>query len=138
MSENINDINHLKSEVEYRTKLQSISNKINEAVKLDEIFIDLKDEITSLFECERLTIYYVDGTKRELVSRFKTGEEISEIRVPISQSSLTGYCVFKQTLVNIKDVYDENELKQIDPELVFDKSWDKKQDLQQGRCLLFQ
>lgn len=126
MSENINDINHLKSEVEYRTKLQSISNKINEAVKLDEIFIDLKDEITSLFECERLTIYYVDGTKRELVSRFKTGEEISEIRVPISQSSLTGYCVFKQTLVNIKDVYDENELKQIDPELVFDKSWDKK------------
>jgi type II secretory ATPase GspE/PulE/Tfp pilus assembly ATPase PilB-like protein len=126
MNENINDIDHLKTEVEYRTKLQTISNKINEAVKLDEIFIDLKDEITSLFECDRLTIYYVDGTKRELVSRFKTGDEISEIRVPISQASLSGYCVFKQTLVNVKDVYDDEELKKIDPELEFDKSWDKK------------
>jgi type II secretory ATPase GspE/PulE/Tfp pilus assembly ATPase PilB-like protein len=126
MNENTNDIQHLKSEVEYRQRLQSISNKINEAVKLDDIFINLKDEITSLFDCERLTIYYVDGTKRELVSRFKTGDEISEIRVPIAPKSLSGYCVFKQTLVNVKNVYDDEELKQIDPELEFDKSWDKK------------
>ena len=120
------DIRHLQSEVEYRTKLQSISNKINEAVKLDEIFIDLKDEITALFECERLTIYYVDGTKRELVSRFKTGDETSEIRVAIAPKSLSGYSVFKQTLVNVKNVYDFEELKNIDPELGFDKSWDEK------------
>ncbi|MDY0132407.1 MAG: GspE/PulE family protein [Desulforegulaceae bacterium] len=126
MNENIDDIQHLKSEVEYRTKLQTITNKINGAVKLDEILINLKDEITSLFECDRLTIYYVDGVKKELVSRFKTGDEISEIRVPISQTSLAGYCVYKQALVNIENVYDDKELKKMDPELEFDKSWDKK------------
>lgn len=135
MSDN-NDIQHLKSEVEYRTNLQTISNKINEAVKLDEIFIDLKDEITSLFECDRLTIYYVDGTKRELVSRFKTGDEISEIRVPISAKSLSGYSVFKQKLVNVKDVYDPDELRNIDPELKFDFSWDKKTGFRTNQVLV--
>lgn len=121
-----NDIQHLKSEVEYRTKLQTISNKINEASNLDGIFIDLKDEITSLFQCERLTIYSVDGTRRELVSRFKTGDEISEIRVAISPKSLSGYSVYKQSLVNVKNVYDEKELLAIDGALEFDKSWDLK------------
>jgi len=38
----------LKSEVEYRTHLQEIGNKINAAANLDEILIDLKDEITTL------------------------------------------------------------------------------------------
>ncbi|TYT75542.1 GspE/PulE family protein [Desulfobotulus mexicanus] len=120
------DVQNLKSEVEYRTRLQEITNKIYSAARIDEIFIDLKDEITSLFACERLTIYYVDGIKRELVSRFKSGEEIGEIRVPISPGSIAGYSVFNQKLVNVGNVYDDTELKKIDAALGFDKSWDKK------------
>ncbi len=122
---NVN-LRHLKSEVEYRTKLQGICNKINAAANLDEILIGLKDEITVLFEAERITIYVVDGRKRELVSRFKSGDEIGEIRVPISTSSISGYSAFKQKLINIKNVYDEKELASIDSDLKFDKSWDKK------------
>lgn len=120
------DVQTLKSEVEYRTRLQEITNKIYSAARLDEIFIDLKDEITSLFTCERLTIYYVDGIKRELVSRFKSGEDIGEIRVPISANSISGYSVFNQKLVNVTNVYDDGELKRIDPVLSFDKSWDQR------------
>jgi len=116
----------LESEVQYRTQLQEIGNKINAAANLDEILIDLKDEITTLFEADRITVYVVDGKKRELVSRFKSGLEISEIRIPISISSISGYAAFKQKIVNIKNVYDDDELKKIDPELKFDKSWDKK------------
>ncbi|MDY0161749.1 ATPase, T2SS/T4P/T4SS family [Desulfobotulus sp.] len=120
------DVQTLKSEVEYRTRLQEITNKIYSAARIDEIFIDLKEEITSLFACERLTIYYVDGIKRELVSRFKSGDEIGEIRVPISTNSIAGYSVFNQKLVNVGNVYDEGELRRIDPILSFDKSWDKR------------
>ncbi|MGD8368426.1 MAG: pilus assembly protein, partial [Desulfobacterales bacterium] len=81
-----NDANlqSLQSEVEYRTKLGEIGNKINAASNLDEILIDMKDDITSLFEADRITVYVVDGKKRELVSRFKSGMEISEIRIPIA------------------------------------------------------
>ena len=81
----------LKAEVEYRTRLQEICNKIYAAANLDEILIDLKDEITGLFDVERMTVFVVDGKKRELVSRFKSGLEIAEIRIPVATSSLAGW-----------------------------------------------
>lgn len=121
------DVSNLKTEVDYRTRLQEITNKIYAAAKLDEIFIDLRDEIITLFEAERMTIYYVDGVKRELVSRYKSGEDkISEIRVPISPESISGYAVYNQVLVNVGNVYDQKELESIDPALKFDNSWDAK------------
>jgi len=127
----------LKSEVEYRKKLQQICNDIYAAKNLDEILIDLKDEITSLFESERITVYVVDGIKRELVSRFKSGDEIGEIRIPISTSSIAGNSAYKQKLVNIKNVYDNKELLSIDPELKFDSSWDKKTGFKTKQVLAF-
>jgi type II secretory ATPase GspE/PulE/Tfp pilus assembly ATPase PilB-like protein len=123
---NDKSVQHLKSEVEYRTRLQDIGNKLNAATHLDEILIGLKDEITSLFDVERLTVYVIDGVKRELVSRFKSGNEIAEIRIPVSPGSIAGFCAYNQTLINIKNVYDEKELASIDPELKFDYSWDQK------------
>ncbi len=120
------DSQQLKSEVEYRKNLQEICNKIYAASNLDEILVDLKDEITGLFEAERLTVYVVDGKKRELVSRFKSGNEIGEIRIPVSNTSISGCSAFKQKLINIKNVYDDEELASIDSDLKFDKSWDQK------------
>ena len=120
------DVKNLQSEVEYRTKLQEICNKIYAAKNLDEILIDLKDEITGLFEAERITVYVVDGKKRELVSRFKSGIEVAEIRVPIAPHSLSGFSALKQKVVNIVDAYDDAALMQIDAQLKFDKSWDQK------------
>jgi type II secretory ATPase GspE/PulE/Tfp pilus assembly ATPase PilB-like protein len=119
-------IQHLKSEVAYRDRLQKICNKINAAVNLDEILIDLKDDMTSLFAAERITVYVVDGAKRELISRFKSGGEIAEIRLPISSASIAGWCADKNKPLNIKNVYNEKELAAIDPDLKFDKSWDEK------------
>jgi len=116
----------LKSEIDYRKDLQDICNKIHAAANLDEILVDLKDEITRLFEAERLTVYVVDGKKRELVSRFKSGNEIEEIRISMSNNSISGCSAFKKKLINIKNVYDDSELASIDPELKFDKRWDKK------------
>ena len=125
----IQDIRHLKSEVEYRTRLQEISNAIYAALNLDEILIGLKKDIIELVNAERITIYYVDGVQRELVSRIKTGNEVSEIRVSISNQSIAGYAAAHQKLINIKNVYDESELANIDEELKFNKSFDKKINL---------
>jgi len=116
----------LQNEVEYRKNLQEICNKIYAAPSLDGILVDLKDEITGLFECERLTVYVVDGKKKELVSRFKSGDEVAEIRIPVSNASVAGCSAFKQKLINIKNVYEDKELASIDPELRFDKSWDQQ------------
>lgn len=117
---------HLKSEVQYIKDIQEICSKIYAASNVDEILVDLKDEITSIFEAERITVYVVDGKKRELVSRFVSGDEIGEIRIPVSNTSVSGCSALKQKLINIKDVYNKKELASIDPDLNFDKSWDQK------------
>ena len=130
------EVQDLKTEVEYRTNLQEICNKIYAALNLDEIIINLKDEIMGLFAAERMTIYYVDGVKREIVSRFKSGDEISEIRVPISPTSISGYSVFTKKLVNITDVYDKLQLHKIDPLLEFDSSWDRKTGFRTAQVLV--
>ena len=119
-------IQYLKFEVAYRARLQKICNRINAAEDLDEILIDLKDDITSLFAAERITIYVVDGARRELVSRIKSGKEISEIRLPLSGTSIAGWCAYKRAPLNLKNVYNPEELAAIDPELKFDKSWDQR------------
>ncbi len=136
-TETENGLQDLKSEVEYRTRLQEIGNKINAASNLDEILIDLKNDITSLFECERLTVYVVDGIKRELVSRFKSGNEIAEIRIPVDKNSIAGYSAYTQKLINIADVYDDKELEKIDPDLKFDKSWDHQTGFRTKQVLVF-
>ncbi len=115
-----------EEETGYQERLMGITNRVHAASNIDEILFDLQDDIVKLFEAERLTIYVVDGIKKDLVSRVKSGDEISEIRVPISTNSLAGYSAYKGNLINIKNVYDEKELAAIDPKLSFDKSWDEK------------
>ncbi len=130
------NVQSLQSEVAYRANFQQLNKKIFAAANLDEILIDLKEDIASLFTAERITIYYVDGIKRELVSRFKSGKEIEEIRVPLSPKSIAGYAAYKQKLLNIKDVYDDKELKALDSVLIFDKSWDEKSGFRTKQVLV--
>ena len=132
-----NGVDNLKSEVEYRTRLQDIGNRINAARDLDEILIDLQDDITALFSAERVTMYVIDGVKRELVSRFKSGEEIAEIRLPVSKESLAGYAALTHKLLNIENVYDDEELSSIDEGLSFDKSWDQKTGYRTREMLVY-
>jgi type II secretory ATPase GspE/PulE/Tfp pilus assembly ATPase PilB-like protein/putative methionine-R-sulfoxide reductase with GAF domain len=114
------------SEAKYKARIQAIGDRLNQANNLGEALINLKDEICELFAADRITVYVVDGVKRELVSRFKSGNEVAEIRIPVAQNSVAGYAALKQTLVNIKDAYDQKELTAIDPELQFDSSWDRR------------
>ncbi|MDY6904429.1 MAG: ATPase, T2SS/T4P/T4SS family [Thermodesulfobacteriota bacterium] len=106
-------------------KVKEIGYKIFNAGNLDEILIDLHDDILALFEVERFTIYVVDGIRRELVSRIKSGNELNEIRVAISNESIAGYTCANKKVVSVTDVYDDTELTRIDDQLKFDQRWDR-------------
>ena len=106
-------------------RLLDITNRIHSAQNIDEILIDLTDDILNFFDAEQLTVYSVDGIKKELVSRIKSEGGLKEIRVPIATNSLAGYAAFMGKLINIKNVYDEKELTAIDPNLGFDSTWDE-------------
>jgi type II secretory ATPase GspE/PulE/Tfp pilus assembly ATPase PilB-like protein len=109
----------------YYKALHDIGNQIHAAKDINEILINLREKILTLFDADRITIYVVDGKRKEVYSRFAAGA-IQEIRVPINNKSLAGYTANNAQITNIVNAYDVQELKLIDRELGFDKSWDEK------------
>ena len=116
----------LEEQLAYQKRLNSIANRIHSASDTNDILENLQGEILGLFEAYRITIYAVDGTRKELVSRIKSSQEINEIRVPIDSGSIAGFCASTGKLVNVRDVYSEEELKTVSSKLRFDKSWDQR------------
>ena len=116
----------LEEQLQFQKRLNTITNKIHSAKDTDDILDNLQDEILALFDADRITVYVVDGASRQVVSRFKTGGEVNEIRVPINNDSITGYCASFGKVINISNAYDDEEVKRINQDLNFDRSWDKK------------
>jgi hypothetical protein len=116
--------NH-QQKLSYYKALHDIGNQIHAAKDINEILINLREKILSLFDADRITIYVVDGKRKEVYSRFAAGA-IQEIRVPINNKSLAGYTANNAQITNIVNAYDTSDLKLIDRELEFDKSWDEK------------
>lgn len=112
-------------------------NKIHTIKSLDNFFFEVREEIHRLFEAEQATIFAVDREKRELYSRFTLDpvDGVQEIRVPISEHSISGYCARYGKLLNVTDAYDEKELTDINPRLTFDRSWDVRTGFQTRQVL---
>ncbi len=121
-----NETDYLKGQLEYRKKFMEQINEIHSANSLNAILIQLKDRIAELFKAERITIYVADLKQNILVSRVKSGNEVQQITVPIGTCSIAGYCALSGNVVNIRNAYDDHELRMINTELLFDKSWDMK------------
>lgn len=118
----------LDSSCELKTWKSQLVCKIHAIGHLDDFFFEVRDEIHNLFEVEQTTLYSVDREKRELYSKVTLDslEGIQEIRVPISEESISGYCALYGKVVNVADAYDEAELTALSPRLTFDPSWDER------------
>ena len=116
----------LKKQHEYRMRLMDKINELHSADNLNTILSQIKDSIAELFSAERLTIYVADAKRNLLVSKVKSGAEIQQIVIPISDASLAGYCAISGAVLHIKNAYDANELYKVGSNLKFDDSWDKK------------
>jgi type II secretory ATPase GspE/PulE/Tfp pilus assembly ATPase PilB-like protein len=120
------DERSLEEELQFQKKLNALTHRIHSAKDTDDIIMNVQDDLLGVFNADRVTIYAVDGANRQIVSKFKSGDEVNEIRVPLNNESIAGYGAMSGSVINIVNAYDENELKRIDEDLHFDKSWDMK------------
>ena len=123
---NSKKLSELEEKLFVRKGLLDVTNRIHAAKNIKQILVDLKDAIQNLFNAHSITIYVIDRIKNEIYSMFLVGTQLNEIRVPINNKSIAGYVANTKKAVNIADAYDSDELKNIDKELSFDISWDKK------------
>ena len=105
--------------------LQLATNRIHSSNDTDEIILELSAELCALFEAQRLTIYTLAERDGAIVTRVKTGlDTVQSIRLPVSDSSIAGYVAKTGAPVNVRDVYDEAELRAISPTLHFQREVD--------------
>jgi type II secretory ATPase GspE/PulE/Tfp pilus assembly ATPase PilB-like protein len=114
--------------LDQRSRASAIVNKILTTRNTDGFLLELREDLRTLFDIEQLTLYAVDREKRELYSKFMLDpiEGVEEIRVPINENSVSGFCARHGKVLNITDAYDEDELATISPRLRFDHSWDER------------
>ena len=117
----------LVAKLSFSKGLQWVTNKIHATSDIDEIMLELSGEICGLFSADRLTIYVLSEDRNVIVSKVKTGlNSFKDLKLPISEQSIAGFVALNKKLINIRDVYDELELKSYSPQLHFLKQVDGK------------
>jgi type II secretory ATPase GspE/PulE/Tfp pilus assembly ATPase PilB-like protein/GAF domain-containing protein len=107
--------------------LQQVTNRIHATENVDQLMLEASGDICKLFNADRLTIYAIGDDKQSIVSKIKTGLNSNrELKLPLSTQSIAGYAALSKELVNIADVYDDEALKAIHPNLQFLKEVDKR------------
>ena len=118
---------NLAEKLNFQQKLQAVTNKIHATKYIDEIILELSQDWCNLFNADRLTIYQVNEDKSSIISKVKTGlNSFKDIKLPISEQSIAGFVAVNKRVINIRDVYDDAELKSYSPQLNFLKAVDAK------------
>jgi type II secretory ATPase GspE/PulE/Tfp pilus assembly ATPase PilB-like protein len=111
----------------FQKQLQAVTNKIHATNNVDEIMLEVSADVCALFNADRLTIYSVGEDKQSIVSKVKTGlNSFKDLKLPIAEHSIAGYVALAKKTANIKDVYDEAELRSLNPNLRFLQEVDKR------------
>jgi type II secretory ATPase GspE/PulE/Tfp pilus assembly ATPase PilB-like protein len=121
----------------FSKKIQAVTNRIHSTNNVDEIILEVSRDICQLFEADRMTIYTMSEDGQSIVSKVKTGlNSFKDIKLPISESSLAGFCALHKRHMNIRDVYDDAELKQFSPNLAFLKAVDQRTGYRSKQMLI--
>src|SRR3989338_3865594 len=111
----------------FQKQLQAVTNKIHATNNIDEIMLEVSADICNLFNADRLTVYTLGEDKQTIVSKVKTGlNSFKDLRLPMAEHSIAGYAALSKKMLNLKDVYDDAELKHYNPNLRFLQEVDKR------------
>ncbi len=107
-------------------KFFSILDTILSTLDINTLLTTVVKEIQAIIGADRCTLYLINAEAHELYSKVLQADDLVEIRVPITKTSLAGFAATSGRVLNVKDAYNDAELKGIDSELSFDKTWDQQ------------
>ena len=108
-------------------QLHHVTARIYDTENVEQIMLEASQDICKLLNADRLTLYVVSEDRSAIVSKIKTGlNSSSDLKLPVSPQSIAGYVAFSRQSLNLPDVYDEDALKRIHPQLTFLKVVDKR------------
>src|SRR5690242_9189836 len=119
--------NDVGARLAFQKQLQAVTNKVHATNNIDEIMLEVSADVCALFNADRLTIYSVSEDKQAIVSKVKTGlNSFKDLKLPIAEHSIAGYVALAKKTINIRDCYDDGELRAINANLRFLQEVDKR------------
>ena len=109
-----------------RAFLDKIQTHLRKSITFVDVLPDIEALLLQFLQAQRLTIYQNARDGQEIVAKFKTGQELFEIRLPLSANSIAGYAALSGKSLAIDNVYDDEALTKIHKSLKFDKSFDAR------------
>ena len=88
-----------------------VTRALTAEVDLDALLVQIMDAATRLLEVERSTLYLIDSTTSELVSKIAQQAEVAEIRLPIG-TGLAGFVAATGEVVLVPDAYADARFNQ--------------------------
>ena len=134
ITQNVQELQH---KAEHAEHVKRITTQIHAASNLDQILLDLHKDILSLFDAEDLTLFAFDSEKKQIFSKVPHIDGVEEVRIPITEQSLAGFCAKYLRPVNIVDAYNIAELHAIHPSLLHDTSYDKRTGFKTKQVLTY-
>jgi type II secretory ATPase GspE/PulE/Tfp pilus assembly ATPase PilB-like protein len=131
------NLQELQQKVEFAEHVKRITSQIHAASNLDQILLDLHKDILGLFDAEDLTLFAFEADKKEIFYKVPHIDTIEEVRIPITEQSLAGFCAKYLRPVNIADAYNTAELQGIHPSLNHDTSYDKRTGFKTKQVLTY-
>ncbi|MEN9373006.1 MAG: hypothetical protein RIR79_558 [Pseudomonadota bacterium] len=117
----------LTFKVLFSRQLHPIIERIQTSENVEQSVLESSQDICKLLNADRITFYLVSEDQNSIISKVKTGlHSNSEIKLPITPQSIAGYVAFSHQLLNLPDVYDDDNLKKIHPSLTFLKIVDQR------------
>ncbi len=117
----------VNSRLAFQKSLQAVTNRIHATSNADEIMLEVSSDVCSLFNADRLTIYVTAEDRASIISKVKTGlNSFRDLKLPLAEHSLAGYCGMSKKMLNLRDVYDDAELKSHNANLRFLQEVDKR------------
>ncbi|GIZ50169.1 GAF domain-containing protein [Noviherbaspirillum aridicola] len=108
-------------------RLAEVVERIGAASDVDEIMLEVSRDICAVCGCDRLTLYAVGPSRMTIVSKIKTGmDSYRDFELPIGTSSIAGHVAMTRRGFNIRNVYDQEELRGYSRELRFLDAVDRR------------
>ncbi|HEX5647269.1 MAG TPA: ATPase, T2SS/T4P/T4SS family [Nitrospira sp.] len=131
------NLQELQLKADHAEHVKKIIAQISAATNLDQILLDLHKDILSSFDAEDLTLFAFDSEKKEIFSKVPHLDSVEELRIPITEQSLAGFCAKYLRPVNIVDAYNVMELRTIHPSLIHDSTYDKRTGFKTKQVLTY-
>src|SRR5215813_851667 len=131
------NLQELQQKVALAENIKRITDQILAASDIDHILLDMRKEILSIFDAEAVSIFAFDSDKKEIFSKVPHIDSVEEIRIPITEQSLAGFCAKYLRPVSIADAYNTTELQSIHPSLLHDSSYDKRTGFRTKQVLTY-